>query len=94
MQRDRIPLFEDKSIAVMKHLHHLWSFDVRLETMQDGSVASRYICDDESVREIPGNQDESNPGACRTWTVCLADFNALREKTVGLCPARMDEIDI
>jgi len=54
LQPDRIPLSEDDAKEVMKHLHHLWRFDVHLETMQEESVTTRYICDDESVRIVTG----------------------------------------
>ena len=51
-QHDRIPLAEDGTKQVMKHLHHLWRFDVRLEAVQEDSVTNTYICDDESVRAV------------------------------------------
>ena len=52
LQHDRIPLAEDDAKEVMKHLHHLWRFDVHLETMQEETVTARYICDDESARNV------------------------------------------
>jgi spore cortex formation protein SpoVR/YcgB (stage V sporulation) len=52
IQRDRIPLHEEDAKAVMKHLHKLWHFDVRLESTQDGHVTASYVCDDESVRKV------------------------------------------
>ena len=54
LQRDRIPLHEDDAKEVMKHLHHLWRFDVHLETNQEDSITTSYICDDESVRIVTG----------------------------------------
>ena len=56
LQHDRIPLDEDNAKEVMKHLHHLWHFDVHLESMQEESVTARYICDDESTRKITGEE--------------------------------------
>jgi len=56
LQQDRIPLDEDNAKDVMKHLHHLWHFDVHLESMQEESVTARYICDDESTRKITGEE--------------------------------------
>ena len=54
LQHDRIPLAEDDAMEVMKHLHHLWRFDVHLESMQEDSVTAKYICDDESARQATG----------------------------------------
>ena len=48
-QHDGIPLDEDDAKEVMKHVHHLWRFDVRLESVQDGDVMRSYHCDDEAV---------------------------------------------
>jgi len=56
VQHDRIPLSEDDAKEVMKHLHHLWHFDVHLETMLEESVTNRFICDDESVRIVTGKK--------------------------------------
>jgi spore cortex formation protein SpoVR/YcgB (stage V sporulation) len=53
-QHDRIPLAEDDAMEVMKHLHHLWRFDVHLESMQEDSVTAKYVCDDESARKATG----------------------------------------
>jgi len=61
LQHDRIPLADDDAIEVMKHLHHLWRFDVHVETMQGESVAAQYICDDESARIVTsGDEAEAN----------------------------------
>jgi spore cortex formation protein SpoVR/YcgB (stage V sporulation) len=56
LQHDRIPLSDNNAKEVMKHLRHLWRFDVHLESMRDESVTSRYICDDESVRIVTGER--------------------------------------
>jgi len=48
-QHDRIPLDEDDAKEVMKHVHRLWQFDVRLESVQDGVVTKSYHCDKERV---------------------------------------------
>ncbi len=55
IQHDRIPLDKEDAKAVMKHLHALWRFDVRLESIQDGKVTASYVCDDESVRRLAGD---------------------------------------
>ncbi|MDJ0957898.1 MAG: SpoVR family protein [Arenicellales bacterium] len=52
LQHDRIPLAEDVAKQVMKHLHHLWRFDVHLETVQENTPGTKYICDDDSVRTV------------------------------------------
>ncbi len=52
LQHDRIPLAEDDAKEVIKHLHHLWRFNVHLESMQDDAVTAEYICDDESARKV------------------------------------------
>ncbi len=54
LQHNRIPLNKDDAKQVIKHLHHLWRFDVQVETMQEDAVTTRYICDDESVRIVTG----------------------------------------
>ncbi len=48
-QRDRIQLDEDDAKEVLKHVHHLWRFDVHLESMQDETVAQNYHCNEEKV---------------------------------------------
>jgi spore cortex formation protein SpoVR/YcgB (stage V sporulation) len=53
-QHDRIPLHEDDAREVMKHVHRLWQFDVRLESRQDGELTKSYHCDAECVRIIEG----------------------------------------
>jgi stage V sporulation protein R len=51
LQQDRIPLYEDDTKEVLKHLHKLWQFDVHLEIAQEDAVTSRYVCDEKSVRQ-------------------------------------------
>ncbi len=48
-QHDRIPLDEEDAKEVMKHVHRLWHFDVRLESVQDDKVTKTYHCDMERV---------------------------------------------
>ncbi|MDX1515595.1 MAG: SpoVR family protein [Woeseiaceae bacterium] len=48
-QRDRIPLDDDDAKEVLKHLHHLWRFDVHLESMRDDKVHRVYHCNDDKV---------------------------------------------
>ena len=48
-QRDRIQLEEDDAKEVLKHVHHLWRFDVHLESMQDEKLAQNYHCNEEKV---------------------------------------------
>ena len=48
-QQDRVPLDEDDAKDVMKYVHHLWRFDVHLESVQDGEMTRTYHCDDETV---------------------------------------------
>jgi spore cortex formation protein SpoVR/YcgB (stage V sporulation) len=52
LQQERVPLYEEHAKDVMKYLHHLWHFDVHLESIQEETVTGRYICDDESVRVV------------------------------------------
>jgi len=48
-QRDRIPLDDDDTKETLKHLHNLWRFDVRLESLRDGELHRAYHCNDEKV---------------------------------------------
>jgi len=48
-QHDRIPLDQEDALEVMKHMHHLWRFDVHLESHQDGEVVQTYHCNDDKV---------------------------------------------
>jgi stage V sporulation protein R len=48
-QHDSVPLDEDDANDVMKHIHHLWRFDVHLESVQDGESTRSYHCDDKTV---------------------------------------------
>jgi spore cortex formation protein SpoVR/YcgB (stage V sporulation) len=54
IQVDRIPLDKEDATEVLKHLHHLWRFDVKLESIQEDRVTSTYVCDDASVHEADG----------------------------------------
>ena len=54
IQHDRIPLDKEDATDVLKHLHHLWRFDVRLDSIQEDKVTTSYVCDDESVHEAEG----------------------------------------
>ncbi len=49
LQRDRIPLDEDDAKEVVKHIHHLWRFDVHLESLRDDKVNRVFHCNDEKV---------------------------------------------
>ncbi len=51
VQHDRIPLEKENATDVLKHLHHLWRFDVRLDSIQDEKITTSILCDDETVRE-------------------------------------------
>lgn len=48
-QRDRIPLDEDDAKQVLKHLHHLWRFDVHLECLYGDVTECVYHCDNDKV---------------------------------------------
>ncbi len=48
-QRERIPLDDDDAKETLKHLHHLWRFDVHLESMRDEKLHRVYHCNDEKV---------------------------------------------
>ena len=39
---DGIPMAEEDTQEVLRHVHRLWGFDVILESMDDGEVAERY----------------------------------------------------
>jgi spore cortex formation protein SpoVR/YcgB (stage V sporulation) len=51
IQHDRVPLEKENATDVLKHLHHLWRFDVRLDSIQDEKITTSILCDDETVRE-------------------------------------------
>ena len=51
IQHDRIPLEKENATDVLKHLHHLWRFDVRLDSIQDEKITTSCLCDDETVHE-------------------------------------------
>ena len=48
-QRDRIPIDEDDAKEVLKHLHHLWRFDVHLESLRDEKIHRVYHCNADKV---------------------------------------------
>jgi spore cortex formation protein SpoVR/YcgB (stage V sporulation) len=52
LQKNMVPLDDHTAREVLKHLHHLWHFDVHLESLQDGSVTAKYVCDDKAVRTV------------------------------------------
>ena len=51
LQQDRIPLHTEDMKEVMKHLHNLWRFDVKLESIQDGKVTAKYECNEEVLKQ-------------------------------------------
>ncbi len=51
IQHDRVPLDNEDATEVLKHLRHLWRFDVLLDSIQEGKVTNSYVCDDTSVHE-------------------------------------------
>ena len=51
IQHDRVPLDNEDAKEVLKHLRHLWRFDVLLDSIQEGKVTNSYVCDDTSVHE-------------------------------------------
>lgn len=46
VQRDGIPLDREDSEEVLKHLHRLWRFDVRLESVYADKVTAKFECSD------------------------------------------------
>lgn len=50
MQHDRVPLEEDDARETLKHLHRLWGFDVRLESVSQGKTTMTYSVEDDKVR--------------------------------------------
>ena len=48
-QHNRIPLEENDAKEVLKHLHHLWRFDVHLESVFDDKLHCAYHCNDRKV---------------------------------------------
>ena len=48
-QRDGIHLDEEDAKDVLKYVHHLWRFDVHLESTQAGTAAQTFHCNDERV---------------------------------------------
>ena len=59
IQRDRIPLDEDDAKEVLKHVHHLWRFDVHLESLRDDNVHRVYHCNAEKVWVDSGDSNKS-----------------------------------
>ncbi len=58
-QHDRIPLDEEDAKEVLKHLHRLWRFDVRLESRRGEKVHRVFHCDDEKVWIDSGEGSQS-----------------------------------
>lgn len=61
-QHDRVPLDEADAREVMKHVHRLWQFDVRLESVASDKVTRTYRCDAEHVAIVDG-RDASKTSA-------------------------------
>jgi spore cortex formation protein SpoVR/YcgB (stage V sporulation) len=51
IQHDRVPLEKENATDVLKHLHHLWRFDVQLDSIQDEKITTSFLCDNETVHE-------------------------------------------
>jgi len=51
VQHERIPLDNEDATDVLKHLHHLWQFDVHLDSIREDKVTQSYTCDDEFVHD-------------------------------------------
>lgn len=43
LQHNRKPL-NDNTAQMLKHLHHLWGFDIHLQSLQEGKVTNSYHC--------------------------------------------------
>ena len=43
---------------VLKHLHKLWRFDVKLESIQDDKVTARFECNDEVLKKEVTEESE------------------------------------
>lgn len=50
VQQDQIPLEQETTKEVLKHLHRLWRFDVRIESVQDGVSSAFYECTGDSLQ--------------------------------------------
>lgn len=59
VQQDNIPLDHATTKEVLKHLHQLWRFDARLESIQDNRVITKYECTDQTV-QADMFEDEAN----------------------------------
>ncbi len=62
-QQDRVPLDEHDAREVMKHVHRLWQFDVRLESVADDKVTRSYRCDAEHVATVDGRDADNTAAA-------------------------------
>ena len=59
-QQDRIPLNREDAAEVLKHFHRLWGFDVHLESISDGKVTAKFVCNDESLKAgFEENEDDN-----------------------------------
>ena len=58
-QRDGIPLDEDDAKEVLKHMHHLWRFDVHLESVRNEKAHRVYHCNDEKVWNDSENSSQT-----------------------------------
>lgn len=57
-QHDRIPLEPTDAKEVLRHFHRLWGFDVHLESLWQGQVTNRYVCDEASLREDAAEDED------------------------------------
>ncbi len=51
IQQDRRPLEKATAQEVMKHLHRLWKFDVRLESLDGDHITQTFICPEQTDTE-------------------------------------------
>lgn len=49
-QRDGIPLNADDAKEVIKHIHHLWQFNVYLHSIDDATVTASFKCSDTDLK--------------------------------------------
>jgi len=49
LQQNSVPLDEEDTKEVLKHVHRLWRFDVHLESLRDEKLHQIYHCNDEKV---------------------------------------------
>jgi spore cortex formation protein SpoVR/YcgB (stage V sporulation) len=57
-QHEGIPLDDADAREVLKHLHHLWRFDVHLESWRSDKRQCVYHCNDEKVWNDSGDSEE------------------------------------